>query len=355
MSDLNINIQSDPILGYIQIGIEWWLRGGIPAANCIAAYQPINAASLAASYVNLANPGTNDAAPGVAPGWNKTDGWTFNGLTQYLTTGIIPASGYSMIIRFSQTEYILNADLAGEWKGSDLDFGIDVNRDDAVIKYRVKNICGFNYRMVPAILLVKNLIMDGKLGRIFHFRAKYLQEWIADPNFPMIWKLKKEQSGSGALGDLGAHIIDLSRFLCGEVKSVMSVLTTFIKERYNEEIKKIIVEELNWSTMIPIPDEIENESKEKQLEWLFDTVADNIISKLPPQVITEDRIVDIIDRYLMTDTPLTVEKIVVDERRLAKQILEDKGWEVVGKAKVTSFDLIKYKDKNIEFAVKEVK
>jgi predicted dehydrogenase len=109
---------------------------------------------------------------------------------------------------------------------------------DAVIKYKVKNICDFNYRMVPAIVLIKNLIMDNKLGRIYHFRARYLQEWIADPDFPMIWKLKKASCGSGALGDLGSHIIDLGRFLCGEIKSVMAATATFIKERYNEEEKK---------------------------------------------------------------------------------------------------------------------
>ncbi|MCE5330098.1 Gfo/Idh/MocA family oxidoreductase, partial [bacterium] len=90
---------------------------------------------------------------------------------------------------------------------------------DAVKKYKVKNVCDFNYRMVPAIVLAKNLIMDGKLGKIYHFRAKYLQEWIMDPGFPMVWRLKKSLAGSGALGDLGAHIIDLGRFLCGEFKS----------------------------------------------------------------------------------------------------------------------------------------
>jgi len=108
---------------------------------------------------------------------------------------------------------------------------------DAVRKYGVKNICGYNYRMVPAIALAKNLIMDGKLGRLFHFRARYLQEWISDPDFPMIWKLRKTDCGSGALGDLGSHIIDLGRFLCGEIKSVMAATATFIKERYNEETK----------------------------------------------------------------------------------------------------------------------
>lgn len=77
-----------------------WLAGGINPANCVAAYQPIGAASLAASYVNLANPGTYNAAPGVAPTWAAATGWTSDG-TQYLTTGIVPAAGWSAIVRFS--------------------------------------------------------------------------------------------------------------------------------------------------------------------------------------------------------------------------------------------------------------
>jgi len=109
---------------------------------------------------------------------------------------------------------------------------------DAVNKYKVKNICCFNYRMVPAIILAKKLIEEGKLGKIFHFRAKYLQEWIADPEFPMVWRLRKDVSGSGALGDLGSHIIDLGRFLCGEFSSVMATARTFIKERKDESTGK---------------------------------------------------------------------------------------------------------------------
>lgn len=109
---------------------------------------------------------------------------------------------------------------------------------DAALKYNVKNMCCFNYRVVPAIVLAKNLIADGKLGKIYHFRARYLQEWITDPQFPMIWRLRKEQCGSGALGDLGSHVIDLGRFLCGEVASVMAVTTTFIKERPDEATGK---------------------------------------------------------------------------------------------------------------------
>jgi predicted dehydrogenase len=109
---------------------------------------------------------------------------------------------------------------------------------DAVKKYGVKNICNYNYRMVPAIVLAKNLIAEGKLGRIFHFRARYLGEWIIDPAFPITWRLKKAECGSGALGDIGSHIIDLGRFLCGEFKAVSAVSRTFIKERYNPETGK---------------------------------------------------------------------------------------------------------------------
>jgi predicted dehydrogenase len=102
---------------------------------------------------------------------------------------------------------------------------------DAVEKAGVKHMVAFNYRFVPAIIQAKRLIQSGALGRIFHFRAVYLQEWIIDPNFPKIWRLDKSVAGSGALGDLGAHIIDLGRFLVGEPKSVMGMTRTFIEER----------------------------------------------------------------------------------------------------------------------------
>ena len=102
---------------------------------------------------------------------------------------------------------------------------------DAVSKAGVKHLCNFNYRMMPALILAKKLIMDGRLGRIFHFRAKYLQEWIVNPDFPMVWRLDREVGGSGAMGDLGAHIVDLARWLCGEPKSVTAITKTFIDER----------------------------------------------------------------------------------------------------------------------------
>ena len=101
----------------------------------------------------------------------------------------------------------------------------------AAKKAKIKHMVAFNYRFVPAIRLVKELLDSGKLGRIFHFRATYLQEWITDPDFPMIWRLNAKEAGSGALGDLGSHIIDIARFLIGEPKSLMAHTGTFIKER----------------------------------------------------------------------------------------------------------------------------
>ncbi len=107
---------------------------------------------------------------------------------------------------------------------------------DAVEQAGVKNMVAFNYRFVPAVRLIRNLIDEGKLGRIYHFRASYLQEWIM-PHFgtPMIWRLDKDAAGSGALGDLGAHIIDLAHYLIGDMKSITGLTTTFIRERDREE------------------------------------------------------------------------------------------------------------------------
>jgi len=103
---------------------------------------------------------------------------------------------------------------------------------DAVKKAGVKHQVAFNYRFVPAIRQAYDLIQSGALGRIYHYRAVYLQEWIM-PHYgtPLIWRLQKDAAGSGALGDLGAHIIDLGRFLVGEITSVSALAKTFIKER----------------------------------------------------------------------------------------------------------------------------
>lgn len=91
---------------------------------------------------------------------------------------------------------------------------------------------GFNYRRVPAVALARDLVAAGRLGRIHHVRAHYLQDWLVDPSFPLAWRLQAERAGSGALGDLGAHIVDLAEFVTGSTVSAVSGLTeTFVKER----------------------------------------------------------------------------------------------------------------------------
>ena len=98
-------------------------------------------------------------------------------------------------------------------------------------KANVRHQIGFNYRFAPAVVLAKRMIAEGKLGKIYHFRGKYLQDFIVDPDFPRVWRLDKEVCGSGALGDLGAHVIDLARFLVGDFKAVTGMAKTFITER----------------------------------------------------------------------------------------------------------------------------
>jgi predicted dehydrogenase len=96
----------------------------------------------------------------------------------------------------------------------------------------VRSMVGFNYRRVPAATLARNLVAEGRLGKIRHVRAVYLQDWIVDPDFPLEWRLRREVAGSGALGDIGAHIIDLSQFITGQRISTVSALTeTFVHER----------------------------------------------------------------------------------------------------------------------------
>lgn len=101
----------------------------------------------------------------------------------------------------------------------------------AAERNNIKHQIGFNYRFVPAIQLAKKLIDKGKIGKIYHFRGTYLQDFIVDPLFPLVWRLDKEVAGSGSLGDLGAHIIDVARFLVGEFDRVIGINKTFIKER----------------------------------------------------------------------------------------------------------------------------
>jgi predicted dehydrogenase len=96
----------------------------------------------------------------------------------------------------------------------------------------VRSMVGFTYRRVPAIALARRLVEQGRVGEIRHVRAQYLQDWIADPDFPLVWRLQKDRAGSGALGDIGAHIIDLTQHITGQrIGSVTAMLETFVKER----------------------------------------------------------------------------------------------------------------------------
>ncbi|MEZ4519545.1 MAG: Gfo/Idh/MocA family oxidoreductase [Chloroflexota bacterium] len=88
-----------------------------------------------------------------------------------------------------------------------------------------------NYRRAPAVRLAKHVIEDGEIGRIFHWRGAYLQDWIVDPSFPLTWHLRSETAGYGPHGDLNSHSVDLARYLLGDIKSVSAMMTTFVKER----------------------------------------------------------------------------------------------------------------------------
>ncbi|WP_328492948.1 Gfo/Idh/MocA family oxidoreductase [Streptomyces sp. NBC_00414] len=91
---------------------------------------------------------------------------------------------------------------------------------------------GFNYRRVPATALARKMVAEGRIGALRHVRVTYLQDWLVDREFPLTWRLRKETAGSGALGDLGAHIVDLAQYLAGEPVVGVSALTeTFVRER----------------------------------------------------------------------------------------------------------------------------
>jgi predicted dehydrogenase len=101
----------------------------------------------------------------------------------------------------------------------------------AVTKAGVTHMICHNYRRAPAVMLAKHLIKEGQLGEIRHYRGTYLQDWVTDPTIPLVWRLDKKQAGSGALGDIAAHSIDLARFLVGEITEVAGDLKTFVKTR----------------------------------------------------------------------------------------------------------------------------
>jgi predicted dehydrogenase len=96
----------------------------------------------------------------------------------------------------------------------------------------VRSMVGFNYRRVPAVTFARKLIAEGRIGTVRHVRAQYLQDWIVDPEFPLVWRLRADEAGSGALGDIGAHIVDLTQFVTGQrLTGVNAMLETFVRER----------------------------------------------------------------------------------------------------------------------------
>jgi predicted dehydrogenase len=89
----------------------------------------------------------------------------------------------------------------------------------------------FNYRRTPAVALAKRYLDEGALGRVLNFRGTYLQDWSADPDAPLSWRFQRSIAGSGALGDIGTHVLDMARYLVGEISAVNSVLSTYIPDR----------------------------------------------------------------------------------------------------------------------------
>ncbi|WP_427173389.1 Gfo/Idh/MocA family protein [Arthrobacter sp. 92] len=103
---------------------------------------------------------------------------------------------------------------------------------DAAAARGVYSMCGFSYRRTPALALAKRMVEDGRLGTIRHVRAQYLQDWLSDANAPLTWRLDKSKSGSGSLGDIGAHSIDAAQWITGlNITGVSALLETFVKER----------------------------------------------------------------------------------------------------------------------------
>jgi predicted dehydrogenase len=105
----------------------------------------------------------------------------------------------------------------------------------------VKHLCAFNYRFVPANRLAREMIEGGELGEIRHFRGRYLQDWGDDPSLDT-WRFNADEAGSGALGDLGAHVIDLARYLVGDISSVSGVVKTFLPRRQVDDAIEAAVE-----------------------------------------------------------------------------------------------------------------
>lgn len=115
----------------------------------------------------------------------------------------------------------------------------------------VRGAVGFNYRRIPALEFARNLVADGRIGRVRSVRAAYLQDWLADPAAPMTWRLRRESAGSGVLGDLGSHVVDLVQHLLDEpVVSASGHLRTFVPQRPGPDgPEPVTVDDAAWATL----------------------------------------------------------------------------------------------------------
>lgn len=93
------------------------------------------------------------------------------------------------------------------------------------------NMVAFNYRRTPAVALAKRYIDEGAIGQVLNFRGTYLQDWSADPDSPLSWRFQRDIAGSGAIGDIGTHVIDMARYLVGEINSVNALLANWVPDR----------------------------------------------------------------------------------------------------------------------------
>jgi predicted dehydrogenase len=114
---------------------------------------------------------------------------------------------------------------------------------EAIQNAGVNNTVWYNYRRLPAVTLAKQIIDSGKLGRIFHYRANFLQDWTINPELPQggeaLWRLDEKAAGSGVTGDLLAHCIDTAMWMNGAIRDVSAVTETFIKERVHQASGKV--------------------------------------------------------------------------------------------------------------------
>lgn len=102
---------------------------------------------------------------------------------------------------------------------------------DAVQAAKVIHMVAFNYRRTPAVALARKYIAEGRIGKILNFRGTYLQDWSADPDSPLSWRFSKKIAGSGTLGDIGTHVVDMARYLVGEIQAVNAMTKTYIPTR----------------------------------------------------------------------------------------------------------------------------